>query len=165
MFYLGYAVIQLPKLSNGYHVLSVDVEAYLNDFHGANPPGAPFRLVAPDSSDYVASWINSIYFTIASSDVVTTSTPSVTATPTVTVSPTIPEFPSTILMIAFLITATSLGTAVIKRKRCKRSYESKVFSRLHCNGCLSIVNLDKLFFFRNSLFFRESIKAVNSILT
>jgi hypothetical protein len=121
MFYLGYAVVQLPKLSNGYHVLSVDVEAYLNDFHGANPPGAPFRLVAPESSDYVASWINSVYFTIASSDVVTTSTPSVTATPTVTVSPTIPEFPSTIQMIAFLITATSLGTVVIKRKRYNRS--------------------------------------------
>jgi hypothetical protein len=38
-------------------------------------------------------------------------------------SPNIPEFPSTILIITFLITATLLGTVVIKRKQSRRIIE------------------------------------------
>ncbi len=71
---LGYGLVQLPELPNGPHVLTVNVEAYLNDYYG-NPPGAPFKPVAPNSSDYVASWVHTIYFTVNASEVISTPTP------------------------------------------------------------------------------------------
>jgi hypothetical protein len=82
MIDLGYALVPLPELSNGPHVLTVNVEAYLNDYHGANPPGAPFKPVAPNSSNYVASWVHIVYFTINASEV--TLTPTTTSAPDTT---------------------------------------------------------------------------------
>jgi hypothetical protein len=45
------------------------------------------------------------------------SQPTQSLSPSLTPSPSIPEFPSTILIITFLLTATLLGTVVIKIKR------------------------------------------------
>jgi hypothetical protein len=64
MFALGTGLVQLPKLPSGSHRLTVHEEAYLNDYHGANPPGAPFKPTAPGSADYVASWVDTAHFTI-----------------------------------------------------------------------------------------------------
>lgn len=72
---LGYALVQLPELSNGPHVLTINIKAYLNNYHGANPPGAPFKPVAPNSSNYFASWVHTVYFIINASEVNSTPTP------------------------------------------------------------------------------------------
>jgi parallel beta-helix repeat protein len=56
--------VTLPELSEGAHQLAVNVLSGIYDYHGANSPGAPFTPTSPDSSDYVASWTNTIYFTI-----------------------------------------------------------------------------------------------------
>jgi len=67
MFSLETGLVPLPELSNGSHRLTVYVEGDLNDYHGANPPGAPFKETAPGSADYVASWVDTVDFTIDSS--------------------------------------------------------------------------------------------------
>jgi hypothetical protein len=61
-------LVQLPELSGGSHSLTIYVEADLNDYDGANPPGAPFKESAPGSDNYIASWIDTVNFTIASSE-------------------------------------------------------------------------------------------------
>jgi hypothetical protein len=89
MIGLGYALISLPGLFNGPHVLTINVEAYLNDYHGANPPGAPFKPVAPNSSDYVASWVHTIYFTINANEVNSSPIPTSSIDPTSILEPTV----------------------------------------------------------------------------
>lgn len=63
---LGTALVHLPELPTGSHRLTIYEEGYLNDYHGAGPPGAPFKPTAPSSADYVASWVDTVYFTIDS---------------------------------------------------------------------------------------------------
>lgn len=106
--YLGYGLVQLPEFSNGQHVLTVNVEANLNDYHGANPPGAPFKPVAPNSSDYFASWVHTIYFTVDASEAVPTS-----SSPTRT--PTVPEL--SWLAILPLMASLLLIAVLIKHRR------------------------------------------------
>ena len=65
---LGSALIPLPRLSAGQHQLTVFEDAYLYGYLGANPPGAPFKPTYPDSHDYVASWVDTVYFVIKSND-------------------------------------------------------------------------------------------------
>ena len=67
MFSLATGVVPLPELSNGSHRLTVYVESDLNDYHGANPPGAPFKATAPGSANYVAYWADTVDFTVDSS--------------------------------------------------------------------------------------------------
>lgn len=67
MFSLETGLVPLPELSNGSHRLTVYVEADLNDYHGANPPGAPFKATAPGSANYVAYWVDTVDFTVDSS--------------------------------------------------------------------------------------------------
>ncbi len=66
LFALETGYVQLPKLSNGSHQLIINIEADLNDYHGANPPGAPFKQTTPGSANWIASWIDTIDFTINS---------------------------------------------------------------------------------------------------
>ncbi|HEX9261801.1 MAG TPA: hypothetical protein VF893_04665 [Candidatus Bathyarchaeia archaeon] len=66
MFALGSALVQLPELLSGSHRLIVFEDACLNDYYGANPPGAPFKPTAPGSANYVASWVDTVYFTVDS---------------------------------------------------------------------------------------------------
>lgn len=61
-------IVQLPQLSEGSHCLTIYEEADLNDYHGANPPGAPFKGASPGSANYVASWVDTVDFAIASGD-------------------------------------------------------------------------------------------------
>ena len=67
MINLATGLVQLPELSKGSHRLTIYVECYLCDYHGANPPGAPFKPTTPNGSDYVASWVDTVDFAIASS--------------------------------------------------------------------------------------------------
>jgi hypothetical protein len=60
-------LVLLPELSAGSHRLTIYVEADINDSGGANLPGAPFKETAPGSGNYVALWVDSVDFTIASS--------------------------------------------------------------------------------------------------
>jgi len=57
-------LVTLPELSEGLHCLTVNVLCGLYDYHGVNPPGAPFTPTSPGSTDYIASWAHTIYFTI-----------------------------------------------------------------------------------------------------
>ena len=64
---LGTGFVQLPTLSNGNHQLIIYLEAELTDYHGANPPGAPFTETAPGSANYTANWAYALNFTVESS--------------------------------------------------------------------------------------------------
>jgi parallel beta-helix repeat protein len=57
-------LVTLPELSEGSHRLTINVLCGIYDYHGANPPGAPFKPTSPGSADYVASWAHTVYFTI-----------------------------------------------------------------------------------------------------
>ncbi|HKM59984.1 MAG TPA: hypothetical protein VJY36_03845 [Candidatus Bathyarchaeia archaeon] len=82
---LATGLVQLPELSEGSHRLIIYEEAYLNDYHGANPPGAPFKPIAPGSADYYAAWADTVDFSINSSSVTPTPTPpGESAPPTIT---------------------------------------------------------------------------------
>ena len=122
----------LPELSNGSHSLVVNVLSGIYDYHGANPPRAPFKQTAPGSSDYVASWTHTVYFTVNSpmpysSSQTSTPTPSPaqpsSPTPSIVISPSpsIPEFPSwailPILLVSFGLVCIAKGCLPIKKKR------------------------------------------------
>jgi hypothetical protein len=81
VIYSATGLVQLPELSEGSHRLTVYVEGDLYDYHGANPPGAPFKPTTPNGSDYVASWANTVDFAIDSSAVTLDSAPPKDSTP------------------------------------------------------------------------------------
>ena len=68
--------VDLPTLSEGSHCLTITVVASLNGYHGANPPGAPFKPTGT-SGNYEARWVTSIYFTIDTKGETTDTTPPV----------------------------------------------------------------------------------------
>jgi hypothetical protein len=57
-------IVPLPQLPDGSHILTITVDAELNDFHGANPPGAPFKATNAEGTNFTAIWVHTIYFTI-----------------------------------------------------------------------------------------------------
>jgi hypothetical protein len=61
-------LIDIPELSDGSHFITINVLCRLNDYHGANPPGAPFQPTFLGSSNYIATWTHTIYFTIDTSN-------------------------------------------------------------------------------------------------
>ena len=61
-------LIDLPELSDGLHFITINVLCRLNDYHGVNPPGAPFQPTFPGSSNYMATWTHTIHFTIDTSN-------------------------------------------------------------------------------------------------
>jgi len=73
---LGTGLVQLPELPAGSHCLTIYEEAYLYHYYGASPPGPPFKQTAPGSADFVASWVDKVYFTIDSDRNTSESTPS-----------------------------------------------------------------------------------------
>ncbi len=99
--------VTLPELSEGSHNLTVYVLCGLYNYHGVNPPGAPFKPTFPGSTDYVASWADTLYFTID----------------TQLQENTIPEFPSWAIL-PLLLTAT-LAAVIWKQKLRKTSNNQK----------------------------------------
>jgi hypothetical protein len=72
---------QLPQLANGSHQLSIGLEE-----------GGPSNRT---------TWINTIYFTIGSSQPTPTLNPTLTPTISPTVTPTVPEFPALAILLLF----------------------------------------------------------------
>jgi hypothetical protein len=93
LIYKMTGLVTLPELSEGPHHLTINVLCGLDDYHGVNPPGAPFKPTYQGSSDYVATWTHTIYFRIDT---------------------TIPEFPSWIILPLFL-TVTLFAISFRKR--------------------------------------------------
>jgi hypothetical protein len=60
-------LVALPELSEGSHLLTINVLCSLNNYHGANPPGLPFTPTCPGSSDYTATYSHALNFTIDTS--------------------------------------------------------------------------------------------------
>ena len=86
-------LVALPELSEGSHCLTIDVLCGLYDYHGANPPSAPFQPTSPGSSDYIATWTHTIFFTI---------------------NTYIPEFPSWIILPLFVV--VTISTIFFRKK-------------------------------------------------
>jgi len=111
--------VPLPPLSDGTHCLSITVDAELNDYHGANPPGAPFKATTPEGTNYAAVWVHTVYFTIDTKDAtpttpaLTMSTPKPTASENAAPTPTMPTptaepkqtAPITIILIVAVVIA------------------------------------------------------------
>ena len=116
--------VTLPKLSDGSHKLTIYENVYLNDYHSANPPGAPFKPTSPGSDDYIASWTDTVFFSI---NTVITPTPSAIATlPTSSTEPTtssatpaVPEL-SSLIIVHLLLFVFSVAVVVRHRKQVKK---------------------------------------------
>ncbi len=80
-FYTGNSSFELPYLAAGSHSLTIYEQSVIPDYHGANPPGAPFKQV-PNSSDWAATWVDAVYFSINSG--LASTEPTSTPTPTMT---------------------------------------------------------------------------------
>jgi len=123
LFQVETGTVQMPTLSNGSHKLTIYEVAYLNNYHGANPPGAPFQPTSPGSDNYTCSWTNTIYFSInatTSSTLSPTSsstTPSATPTPTSTLLSTaaVPEL-SWLVVVPWLLSMFSVAVTLRHRK-------------------------------------------------
>jgi len=60
--------VPLHPLSDGSHCLTITVHAELNDFHGANPPGAPFIATNAEGTNFAAVWVHTVYFIVDTSN-------------------------------------------------------------------------------------------------
>ena len=119
LFQVKTGTAQMPTLSNGSHKLTIYEVAYLNNYHGANPPGAPFKPTSPGSDNYTCSWTDTVYFSINATDTQPIPTPSPTpspsATPTATPTANVPELSWS--GIAFLFFSVLLVAAIISQRR------------------------------------------------
>jgi hypothetical protein len=66
VMYTAFGVANMSELSEGSHYLTVTLLCGLYGRSGGNPPGAPFKPTSPGSSDYEATWTDTVYFTIDS---------------------------------------------------------------------------------------------------
>jgi hypothetical protein len=82
----GIGLVTLPELSEGSHCLTVYLLCGIYDYHGANPPGAPFKPTYPGSADYTVFYTDTVYFTIDTKS-----------------EQEIPEFPSWLILPLFAV--------------------------------------------------------------
>jgi hypothetical protein len=121
LFAVETGTVPLPRLPSGSHQLTIYEEACLNNYHGANPPGAPFKPTSPGSDNYTVSWTDTVNFSIAP---VTQPTPSptpapATTTPTDASASSVPEL-SWLLMVPLLLFLFSVAVIVGHRKQVKK---------------------------------------------
>ena len=90
---------KLPELDEGSHNITIHVLCGLYDYHGARPPGEPFKPTFPGSADYEARWADTIYFTINTNSQ----------------ENTIPEFPAWIIL-PLTLSATLIAAAMKRQK-------------------------------------------------
>jgi hypothetical protein len=100
-YYTVNGSFQLPQLPNGSHQLSIGIDEEVSNSSGI--------LINR------TTWVNTVYFTIDSSQPTPTLTPTPTPTITPTASPAVPEFPT--LIILPLFTSAILLSLVFARKR------------------------------------------------
>jgi hypothetical protein len=116
--------VALPKLSDGSHRLAIYEEVYLNGYHGAGPPGTPFKQTPPGSDNYTASWTDTVFFSI---NTVITPTPSAIATlpasptepTTSSATPAVPEL-SSLIIVPLLLFVFSVALVLRHRKQIKK---------------------------------------------
>ena len=116
LFEVRTGTVQMPSLANGSHKLTIYEVAYLNDYHGANPPGAPFKETAPGSYNYTCSWTSTVYFSINATDTQPKPSPTPASSPTpATAAASVPEF--TWWVIAPLLLSVLSVPLIAKRPR------------------------------------------------
>ena len=128
LFQVETGTVQMPTLSDGSHKLTIYEVAYLNNYHGANPPGAPFQPTSPGSDNYTCSWTDTVYFSIdaatlsAPSPTPSSTTPLATATPGLTPISTaaVPEL-SWLVVVPLLLSVLSVAVIVRHRKEVKKA--------------------------------------------
>jgi hypothetical protein len=59
--------VMLPELSDGLHSITVTLVVSVH-YGGGGKPGAPFQPMSPGSSEYVATWTDTVHFTVASDE-------------------------------------------------------------------------------------------------
>ena len=109
LFQVQTGTAQMPILSNGSHKLTIYEVAYLNNYHGAIPPSAPFHPTSQGSDNYTCSWTNTVYF-------------SINATTSSTLSPTPPTSTATVpelswLVILLLLLSVFFVAVIVRHRR------------------------------------------------
>lgn len=108
----------LPTLNNGSHQLSIGItEFYYN--------GSGIYIYQPNKILYQTTWIDTIYFTISSSQPMPTSIPAPTPTPAPTISPTpttktnvsIPLALVSIIAVVLILMVVILSLLLYRRRR------------------------------------------------
>ena len=67
MINTAYAWVDLPELSDGPHSVTVTLVASVH-YSGGGKPGAPFQPTSPNSSEYSATWTDTVHFNINSDE-------------------------------------------------------------------------------------------------
>lgn len=123
LFEVEAGTVQMPSLSNGSHKLTIYEVAYLNNYQGAEPPGAPFQPTFPGSDNYTCSWTDTVYFSVNATAAQTTPAPTPTATPSATPTATpaapVPELPW-LTIVPLLLFMFSVAV-IVRRQRTKCS--------------------------------------------
>jgi hypothetical protein len=65
--YSATGLLKLPELSDGTHQITVTLECSV-DISNGNPPSAPFKPTTPNGTHYVATWSDTVYFTVDSNE-------------------------------------------------------------------------------------------------
>jgi len=63
--YEARGAVELPVLSDGSHRVTVSIECSV-DIYGGNAPSGPFKPTTPNGTHFVATWADTVYFTIDS---------------------------------------------------------------------------------------------------
>ena len=103
--YYLFASFYSPPLPKGSHQISFEIGEEANNYTAL--PSSSFRRIN-GTNNYVATWVNTVSFTINSNDVFPTPTLTPTLTPTITPTstPAVPEFSWLIIILALLGMAT-----------------------------------------------------------
>lgn len=114
-------LFMLPPLNNGLHQLSFYVQIELFNYSGP-PPSSDFKAgtTSYGVKFYEADYVNTVSFTIYSTETFPTTTP--TATPNPTSTPTVPEFP--MLAILPLFIATFFFAIKVRHRKPKASEQN-----------------------------------------
>ena len=107
----------LPPLPDGPHQISFAMGEEANNY--SSPPSSSFQQIN-GTNNYVATWVNTVSFTISSKDAFPTPTPTFTPTPSST--PTVPEsswLAILPLFVSMLFVVVKLRNRKTKSKRAK----------------------------------------------
>jgi hypothetical protein len=114
----------LPPLPNGPHQISFEIDEEANNYTA--PPSSSFQRIN-GTNNYVATWVNTVSFTISSNDVFPTPTTILTPTlaPTPTSTSTVPEFPW-LIILPLLLFMFSMAVIIRTRKISLRNSKHQI---------------------------------------
>ena len=105
-YYTVNGSFQLPQLPNGSHQLSIGID---EELYSGN--------ITADTLISQTTWVNTVYFTIDSSQPTPTLTPTLTPNITPTPTPTVPEFNSAALILVMATGVIAVTFVHLKSKR------------------------------------------------